>query len=55
MAAMHAIEITNGRHTATMGRCQIVQTSNDVHGTSFLKACFKSVFRFKAVGRFQSV
>jgi len=48
MAAMHTIKITDGGNTATMSRCQVVQTSNDVHGTSFLKAFFKSVCRLKA-------
>jgi hypothetical protein len=48
MAAMHPIEITDSSNAATMSRCKIVQTSYDVHGTSFLKAFFKSVCRLKA-------
>ncbi len=48
MAAMHTIKITDGGNAAPMSRCQIVQTSNDVHGTSFLKAFLKSVCRLKA-------
>lgn len=48
MATMHTIKITDGGNAAPMSRCQIVQTSNDVHGTSFLKAFFKSVCRLKA-------
>ncbi|GGW64975.1 hypothetical protein GCM10007158_27150 [Vreelandella hamiltonii] len=40
MAAMHAIKITDGRHAATLRGCQIVQTSNDVHGTSAVLKAF---------------
>ncbi|EHK61364.1 hypothetical protein MOY_06790 [Halomonas sp. GFAJ-1] len=45
MAAMHPIEITDSRNAATLSRCQIVQSSNDAHGTS---CRFKSVCRLKA-------
>ncbi|CAD5256936.1 conserved hypothetical protein [Halomonas sp. 59] len=34
MTAMHPIEITDGGNAATMSRSQVVQTSNDAHGTS---------------------